>query len=361
LSGSISINNAEKVREELTVIIQSQPLRNVTIDLTSVEYFDSAAAAILTEIRRECRRLGNSLTLVGVPTSVKNLLDLVHSEIGSPSGILHPAADPNLLIQIGDGTLKLVDNILELITFIGAIVEALLKVPRRLGRARWDSLEKLVERSGCDAVPVVIILNFLQGAILAFQAAIQLRQFGANIFVADLVSVSICSEMGPLLTALIVSGRLAAAYAADIGTMQVDDEIDALRVMAIDPIHYLVLPRIVAVAIIMPCLTLLADVAGVLGGCVVAMLSLNLSPIRFFNQVHSMLEISDVVKGLGKSLAFGVEVAMIGCLRGFQVRGGAENVGRGATSAVVTCIFILTITDALFAVFFHYLPAVYGP
>jgi phospholipid/cholesterol/gamma-HCH transport system permease protein len=218
---------------------------------------------------------------------------------------------------------------------------------------------KLVERSGSDAVPIVTILNFLQGAILAFQAAIQLRKFGANIFVADLVSVSICLEMGPLLTALIVSGRSGAAYAAHIGTMQVNEEIDALRVMAIDPIRYLVLPRIIAVAFVLPCLTLFADLVGVLGGCLVAVVSLDLTPLSFFNQVHKVLEVSDVAKGLVKSFVFGIEIAMIGCLRGFQVRGGAENVGRATTSAVVMCIFVLTVTDAFFAVLFHYLPKVW--
>jgi len=191
---------------------------------------------------------------------------------------------------------------------------------------------------------------------LAFQAAIQLRKFGANIFVADLVSVSICLEMGPLLTALIVSGRSGAAYAAHIGTMQVNEEIDALRVMAIDPIRYLVSPRIIAVAFVLPCLTLFADLVGILGGCVVAVLSLDLTPLSFFNQVHKVLEVSDVVKGLLKSFTFGIEIAMIGCLRGFQVRGGAENVGQATTSAIVTCIFLLTVTDAFFAALFHYFP-----
>ena len=248
-------------------------------------------------------------------------------------------------------------NVRDIITFIGASVTALLydlSHPRNL---MWDRIWRLIERSGSDAVPIVTILSFLMGAILAFQGALQLRKFGANIFVADLVSLSICLEMGPLLTALIVSGRSGAAYAAHIGTMQVTEEVDALRVMAIDPIRYLVSPRILAVAFVLPCLTLFADLLGIVGGCIVAAFSLDVTPVAYFNQVHKVLELSDVVKGLIKSFVFGIEIATIGCLKGFQVRGGAESVGNATTSAVVTSIFILTVTDAVFAVLYYYLPS----
>lgn len=356
LAGRVFMNNAELVREDLVRAIEYQPLKNVVIDLGAVEYFDSAGAAILMEIQSVCRQLDNSLKLVHVPPRIQSFFDLVNIEQHKTSGILRPRPAPNLLTQIGDGALKFYTNATDIVTFIGAAVIALCQDLARPRHLKWDPLWKLIERSGSDAVPIVTILNFLQGAILAFQAAIQLRKFGANIFVADLVSVSICLEMGPLLTALIVSGRSGAAYAAHIGTMQVNEEIDALRVMAIDPIRYLVSPRIIAVAFVLPCLTLFADLVGILGGCAVAVLSLDLTPLSFFNQVHKVLEVSDVLKGLVKSFTFGIEIAMIGCLRGFQVRGGAENVGRATTSAVVTCIFLLTVTDAFFAALFHYFP-----
>jgi len=359
LSGRIFMNNAELVREELVRTIRSQPLKNVVIDLGAVEYFDSAGAAILMEVQSVCREMDNSLKLVHVPSRIQSFFDLISIEHYKKAKVLGPRPAAGLLTQIGDGALKFHSNAVDILTFIGAAVIAFFQDLSRPRQIRWDPVWKLIERSGSDAVPIVLILNFLQGAILAFQAAIQLRKFGANIFVADLVSVSICLEMGPLLTALIVSGRSGAAYAAQIGTMQVNEEIDALRVMAIDPIRYLVLPRIIAVAFVLPCLTLFADLVGVLGGCVVAVVSLDLTPLSYFNQVHKILEVSDVAKGLVKSFTFGVEIAMIGCLRGFQVRGGAENVGKATTSAVVTCIFLLTVTDAFFAALFHYLPSVW--
>jgi phospholipid/cholesterol/gamma-HCH transport system permease protein len=357
LSGRISVENAELVRKRLVETVKGQPLKNVVIDLAAVEYFDSSAAAILIEVHRLCSELQNSLKLINVPTRIQSFLDLVDFEHFKIAGILQPRPAPQLLVQIGEGALTVRRNARDIITFIGASVTALaydLSRPRSL---RWDRIWQLIERSGSDAVPIVTILSFLMGAILAFQGAIQLRKFGANIFVADLVSLSICLEMGPLLTALIVSGRSGAAYAAHIGTMQVTEEVDALRVMAIDPIRYLVSPRILAVAFALPCLTLFADLLGIAGGCIVAAFSLDVTPVAYFNQVHKVLELSDVVKGLVKSFVFGIEIATIGCLKGFQVRGGAESVGNATTSAVVTSIFILTVTDAVFAVLYYYLPS----
>lgn len=357
VTGSISMTNAEFVRRDLIRTMKAQPMKNVVVDLGKVDYFDSSGAAILMDMHRVSEELHNTVKLTNVPSRIQSILDLVDFEHRGESGILQPRPEPNVLVQIGDGILNVYRNAIDILIFIGAAVEALAMDLARPGKLKWDRLWKLIEKAGSDAVPIVTLLSFLMGGILAFQAAVQLRKFGANIFVADLVSVSICLEMGPLLTALIVAGRSGAAYAAQIGTMQVTEEVDALRVMGIDPIRYLVSPRILAVAFAMPCLTLMADLAGVVGGCLVAALSLDITPIGYFNQVHKVLEVSDVLKGLTKSFVFGIEIAMIGCLRGFQVRGGAESVGSATTSAVVTCIFILTVTDAVFAVLFYYGPS----
>lgn len=354
LSGKIRMDNANQLRQEILEIIESEPLRNVVIDLGDVEYFDSSGVAVLIEGHRRCKELDNSLRLVNLAPRINSLLELVDYEHYETAGILRPRTEPNLLIQIGEGTQDLYQTGRDILTFIGSAVVALAQDIAHPFSLKWDRLGKLVERSGSDAIPIVAALSFLMGAVMAFQSAIQLRKFGANIFVADLVSLSICLEMGPLLTALIVAGRSGAAYAAHIGTMQVTEEVDALRVMLIDPIRYLVSPRILAVAIALPCLTLIADIVGILGGCVVAVLSLDLTPAAYFNQVSKVLELTDIMKGLTKSLAFGIEVAIIGCLRGFQVQGGAESVGSATTSAVVTSIFIIVLTDAVFAMIFHY-------
>ncbi|MBM4326173.1 MAG: MlaE family lipid ABC transporter permease subunit [Deltaproteobacteria bacterium] len=354
LRGRLWVENAEEVRAALMRAVEHEPLKNVVVDLSEIDYIDSSGAAVLMELHRKCREMNNMLKLARAGPSVRRFLDLVDFDHFKDKPILRPRAAPPLLVQIGGGAERIYHTVQDIIMFIGAASIALYEDLRHPRQAKWDPLWKLIERSGSDAVPIVAILSFLMGAILAFQAAIQLRKFGANVFVADLVSVSICLEMGPLLAAIIVAGRSGAAYAAHIGAMQVTEEVDALRLMGVDPIRYLVSPRIVAVGLTLPCLTIFADIVGILGGCVVSVFALDLTPITYFNQVGRVLEVSDVVKGLIKSFAYGVEIAAIGCLRGFQVRGGAESVGQATTSAVVTSVFVLTVTDAIFAMFYHY-------
>lgn len=356
VAGKVSVDNAELLRRDLQQILEAEPLKNVAVDLAATDYMDSAAVAILMDVHQQCRNRDNAFRLVNVPSRMKSFLELVDFDKFASSGLLRPRPEPRLLVQIGGGAQAVYRTFFDIMTFIGAAIEALAKDLSHPSKVRWDSIWKLIERAGADAIPIVTTLSFLMGGILAFQAAIQLRKFGANIFVADLVSLSIALEMGPLMTSLIVSGRSGAAYAAQIGTMQVTEEVDALRVMGIDPIRYLVSPRIFAVAFVLPCLTLVADLVGIIGGCLVAVFSLDLTPTAFFNQVHKVLELTDVLKGLTKSFVFGIEIAMVGCLRGFQVRGGAESVGVSTTSAVVTCIFVLTITDAIFSMLFYYAP-----
>ncbi len=360
LSGKVFLENADLMREELEAIIRSEPLRNVVMDMREVTYLDSAGAAILTDIYQISRESDNTVKLANVPERIQGFLELVDLEHVKDLKTVKGLEEPNLLVQIGEGAEKFYENAKNIVIFIGAVAEATAQDLIRPKKAKWDDIWKLIEKAGADAIPIVTALSFLMGGILAFQAALQLRKFGANIFVADLVSVSICLEMGPLLAALIVTGRSGAAYAAQIGTMQVTEEIDALRVMGIDPIKYLVVPRILAVALALPCLTLFADLIGILGGCLVSVLSLDLTPTSYFNQVRKVLEVTDVTKGLGKSVAYGVEIALIGCLRGFQVRGGAESVGHATTSAVVTCIFVLTATNAVFSLLYHYVPKLFS-
>lgn len=357
--GPISMENADGVLRDLLQIIENESLRDVVIDLREVSYFDSSGITVLMDLDQTCRRHKNSLKITNMPPKMKILMGELDLHTDDTEGLLKPRPQPNLMIQVGDGVEHLSHMFREILEFIGAAVDGLIKDLRRPAKARWDSLSRLLERCGTDATPIVVLLGFLMGGIMAFQAAIQLRKFGANIFVADLVGLSIVLEMGPLLTSLIVAGRSGAAFAAQIGTMRVTEEIDALSVMGIDPMRYLVSPRIVAVALSLPCLTLLADVAGILGGCLVAGFSLDITPTGYFNQLHKVLEVTDVAKGLTKSFVFGIEIAVIGCLRGFQVRGGAEKVGLATTSAVVTSIFFITCTDAVFSVLYYYGPSIW--
>lgn len=360
VSGSITMDNAAMVAARFDQILHDNPLKNVVMDLKDLERADSSAAAVIIQVHQRCRSNNNILRIRNIPDSVNRYLSLVDLDRLRSADILRRPTEPGLINQIGAGAIQFSNSVVEVITFIGAVVIATARDIRRPTRIKWDGLSKLVERAGADAVPIVTLLSFLMGCILAFQSAIQLRKFGANIFVADLVSLSICLEMGPLLTALIIAGRSGAGYAAHIGAMQVREELDALRTMGIDPVRYLVIPRIMAVALVAPFLTIMADLFGIIGGCLVAFFSLDVTPTGFFNQTHKVLELSDVLKGLIKSFVYGIQIASIGCLRGFQVRGGAEGVGTATTSAVVTCIFVLTLTNAVFALLFYYSPRVWA-
>jgi phospholipid/cholesterol/gamma-HCH transport system permease protein len=219
--------------------------------------------------------------------------------------------------------------------------------------ANWRELPATMERSGADAVPIVLLINFLVGLAMAFQAAAQLKRFGANILVADLIGISISRELGPLMTAIVICGRSGAAFAAELGFMQVNGEIDALRTMGIGPMSYLVLPRTLALIAVVPLLTLLADAAGMLGGLVVGVWSLDLTVRGYLNQTMRVVEIWDISSGLVKSAVFALAISLIACQQGLATTGGAEGVGRRTTSAVVLTLFTLILADALMTVFFR--------
>jgi phospholipid/cholesterol/gamma-HCH transport system permease protein len=219
----------------------------------------------------------------------------------------------------------------------------------------WKEVAPLVERSGSDAVPIVALITFLVGFIMAFQSANQLKLFGANIYVADLVGIALTRELAPLMTAIIVCGRSGAAFAAEIGSMKVNDEVDALRTLGIRPFNWLVVPRTVALVLVLPVLTLIGDFVGILGGLVVAVSDLDLTSQGYVIETLGAVRGSDVVSGLVKSVAFAVAIALIACQQGFATSGGAEGVGRRTTSTVVTCLFALVLIDAVFTFAFRML------
>ena len=218
---------------------------------------------------------------------------------------------------------------------------------------RWKSTVDQMVLIGVNSIPIVMVICFFVGLILAMQAAYQLERFGASIYVADLVGVSMTREMGPLLTAIIIAGRSGSAIAAEIGTMKVYEEIDALSTMGFNPTKFLVVPRLLALLIMLPCLTIIADLVGILGGFLLAVFSLNISFIRFLNQTVEALVMKDLITGLIKSLVFAVIIAKVGCYQGFSVKGGAEGVGKATTASVVTSIFLIILADLVCTMLFY--------
>ncbi|MDZ7343539.1 MAG: ABC transporter permease [candidate division KSB1 bacterium] len=218
---------------------------------------------------------------------------------------------------------------------------------------RWRSTVEQMVRIGFDSVPIVCTIAFFVGLIMAMQSAYQLERFGATIFVADLVAVSITRELGPLLTAIIVAGRSGSGIAAEIGTMKVAEEIDALRTMGFNPTRFLVVPRALALIVVLPCLTLLANLVGIIGGYLIAVTTLDISTIRYYHQTANALVMKDLTTGLVKTVVFAIIIAAIGSYRGFIVEGGAEGVGKATTSAVVASIFLIIAADVFFTGLFY--------
>ena len=320
-------------------------------DLSGVDHLDGAATALLLELRNELANEGAEAEIVGAVGPVQAMLELYGAHAPRPS---HKSPPPSvgILDQIGRETLEMFreSNALD---FVGDVVVAGVQAVRRPAAVNWADIPRVMERAGADGLPIVIVINFLVGVVTAFQAAIQLEQFGASIFVADLVGLSVTRELAPLMTAIIVAGRSGAAFSAELGTMRVSEEIDALRTLGLDPYHFLVFPRVIALVLVLPLLTILADVVGIAGGLLVAMLGLDLTANAYLVQTQQAVHPWDVFSGVAKTAFFGLNIALIACQRGLATRGGAEGVGRATTSAVVTSLFAIVLVDAVFTVLFH--------
>ena len=351
--GRIEISNAQRLLQDITSQLPRET-REVVLDLSGVEYFDSGGGAILIGLRQRLTRMGGDLRIARATPAIEGFLSLLDQEALLRPPAPAPSASVGLTVQIGAQTLKLLADIRALLAFAGEVILGLAAAFRHPLRIRWRETWLYMERSGLAATPIVSLISFLMGLITAFQAAVQLTQFGADIYVANLVGLSIVRELGPLMTAIIAAGRSGAAFAAEIGTMKVSEEVDALTTMGLDRTRFLVTPKVLSLLVMLPCLTLIADLVGILGGMTVAVLGLGLPVQVYVRQTRIAMGIGDVYSGLIKSVAFAILIAGVGCLRGFQAQGGAESVGRITTSAIVAAIFLIIVADAIFTVLFHY-------
>jgi len=321
------------------------------VDLGGASAVDSSIMALLVELRASLLARGVRCEIVNAARPVAALVRLFHGD-ELPRARATSRRDHGIA-RLGAATERLLGQAHRVVALWGEVVAALGGIIRRPATASWRAVPALAARAGADGIPIVLVLNFLVGFVMAFQTARQLKLFGANIFAADIVGLSVARELAPLMTAIISCGRSGAAFAAELGTMQVSEEIDALRTMGFMPIPYLVVPRIVTLAIVAPVLTLLGDVVGVAGGAVVSSMILEITPTGFLSELRTVLVASDVWTGLVKSVAFGVAIAFIGCQQGLAARGAASGVGRGTTATVVYCLFAIVILDTLFTIVYR--------
>lgn len=338
------------LRQQLAALVGVRRICLASIDL---DRWDSALLSFLFSVETLCRERGIGIDDTGLPPGVRRLVELAVDAPGRSAG---PAkAHPSFLARIGTASIKQGRALLRFVAFLGESMIATLQLLRGQARYRRTDLFLTIQECGAQALPIVSIISLLVGMILAFVGAIQLRQFGADIYDANLVAVAMTREMAAIMTGIVLAGRTGAAFAAQIGAMQGNEEIDALTTLGISPIEFLVLPRMLALILMTPLLCIYANFVGIFGGFIVGISTLNVTPIAYLLQTQSAVSISDFGIGLVKGSVFGALVAITGCLRGIECGRSAAAVGAAATSAVVSGILAIIVTDAVFAVLLNIL------
>jgi phospholipid/cholesterol/gamma-HCH transport system permease protein len=345
-SGKWTARGIGKLARRLDLVSNSGTTR-VVIDGAKVEALDTAGVWIL---RRLLGRLGAQPQLRGWRPEFTRLFELVAEQ---------PSAPPRVRVRslpaferLGRSTMVFFDEIVAMLSFVGETAHAVAGSLTHPTRIRWRAILHNLESAGFSALPIVGLLAFLLGTVVAYQGASQLMRYGADIFVVDLISLSMLREFSPLIAAIIVAGRSGSAYAAQIGTMAVTEELDAMRTLGIAPFEQLVLPKIFALLIALPLLTVYADGLGVFGGMLMARAQLGVEFGDFVDRILSAVTLTDYLVGVGKAPVFAGIIAVVGCFQGFRTKGGAESVGRQTTRSVVHAIFLVIVTDALFSIAF---------
>jgi phospholipid/cholesterol/gamma-HCH transport system permease protein len=352
IEGRLDSDTTGTIWQRASDTVAAAQAPKILLDASRLEYCDSAGIALLAQLRHQQQQKGREFEIFGLRSEIGDLL-----REWTPEDLTFRDERPEktrFAEQIGQGVVGIWQDIQSLVAFIGELGSALVGAAARPRRLRWRELFRIAEDVGVDALPIVALIGFLMGLIMAFQAAIPLGQFGAQIFVANLIGLAILRELGPLMTAIVLAGRSGSAFAAELGTMKVREELDALKTMGLEPVGFLVVTRVVAAVFMTPLLTLFADLVGVIGGSVV-LLALGFPLITFFHQVQIAVSYGSLLGGLAKAFVFGILVAAIGCLRGLQTKNGATAVGESTTRAVVSGIILIVIADGVFSVVYYYL------
>ena len=355
VSGRVALDNLESFISETQARLQEMIPATLTVDLAGVDYLDSAGALALMELERNARGRSVTFEFANLTDKARGIMGLIDPQALITPPLISDRQTGNIVERLGETTLKVIEDYKRISTFLGELLGALTHALVHPRAVRWDDVAFYMKRAGVDGLPIVGLIALLLGLILAFMSSLQLKQFGANIYVASLLAISIVKELGPIMTAILVAGRSGSAFAAEIGTMMVNEEVDALTTMGFSPVRFLAVPKVLATLIVVPLLTLYADFFGILGGLIVGIVGLDLTAYTYLKETQTSLTLMDIITSLIKSGVFAVIIAGIGCQRGFEVRGGAEAVGSATTSAVVAAIFLIIVTDSAFALVFQYL------
>ncbi|MGD0076635.1 MAG: ABC transporter permease [Candidatus Binataceae bacterium] len=345
------VPSAAQVSRELEA---SPAPKRISFDASGLSGWDSGLVSFLAQVSEVCHGRGVAVDREGLPAGLQRLLALADA-VPEKEGARGAKSKASWLARIGDATIGYGLSLREFFSFLGELTIALGRFVR--GKARYRKVDFLqtVQDCGVNAVGIVSLIAFLVGVILAFMGAVQLQKFGAALYVADLVAIGTTREMGAMMTAIIMAGRTGASFAAQLGTMKVTEEIDALTTMGIAPAEFLVLPRVLALVLMMPLLCLFADLVGILGGAFVSVTALDVSALSYYRETMAAMNLVNLFGGLFKATVYGGLIAIAGCLRGFQCGKSSSAVGDAATQAVVTAIVMIVLACGLFAFLFNIL------
>jgi len=348
--GAWTVQGIQQLNDSLQDKVTTTQLPLV-IDGSQLEQLDTAGAWLIYR-SYHALKLQHDVRLQGFATEYQQLLDLVkkHHTVEEVETVQAPPFLHQLLVDVGKASHTQWLALIAFLSFIGEVAHVSLRLLLHPWQIRWRAVMVNVYHSGVTALPIIGLMAFLMGVVIAFQGGEQLRIYGANILIVDLVGITLLRELAPLLTAILVAGRSGSAYTAQIGTMRVTEEVDALRTMGISPMELLVFPKVLALIIALPLLSAFADVLGVLGGMTVASLSLDVNSSDFLDRFSHAVAARHYLVGLSKAPVFAVAITLIGCYQGFKVSGGADSVGKQVTISVVQAIFLVLIIDALFSI-----------
>lgn len=351
--GRLDSTSTATVWKTVMQAMEEKNFSRVTIDASKLEYCDGSGISLLHEIDTLGRKKTDQVSIVDLKKEFQQILDLHDVEDArrlEGKGQQHS----NPVNEIGEKTIDALNEAIALISFVGELFVATLVAFTHPRKIRWKDAFWVAETAGANALPLVTLISFLVGLIMAFQAAIPMRMFGAEIFVANLIALSMMRELGPLMTAIVIGGRSGSAFAAELGTMRINEEIDALTTMGLDPVRFLVVTRVIATVLMTPLLTIYANVMGILGGAAV-LVSFGFTLNTYVNQVMASVTYIDFLGGIFKAFVFGLLIAAVGCLRGLQTKTGPSAVGESTTSAVVSSIILIVVVDGIFSVVYFYL------
>ena len=335
--------------------LESSPeARRVVLEAQELTSWDSSVLTFLVEVSELCHQRGINMDRDGLPAGVRRLLELAEA-VPEKKGARKEEVETPFLERLGNNAIGAGESLGEMLKFLGEMSVTFVRLFRMKVRFRAVDLILLIQQCGAQALPIVTLISFLVGVILAFVGAVQLRQFGAQIYVADLVGIAMVREMGAMMTGIIMAGRTGAAFAAQLGTMKVTQELDAFTTMGFSPLEFLVLPRVIALVLMMPLLCLYSDFVGILGGAAIGVGMLDLSWTTYFRETTNAINLTGLFGGVFKSSVYGVLIALSGCLRGIQCGNSSSAVGDAATSAVVTGIVAIVTACGVFAVVFYVL------